>query len=254
MNAFETHGVGHLSASTINSFISNPCIALMKIAGYSDPVGAAAWRGTAIDKVVTKAGFDRDIKLDDAIKEATSIFDDQHKNSLTKVDQEKIEKERAKLGQLTEQGLKWIRSLPKPDSAQGKVVFEYPDIPVPMIGYYDLIIGDDIRDMKTSLRRTSTLSHSHERQLSVYWRGTGKRPWVDYICPSGVSSFSVENIEHHDRQMQIAAHSLHNLLKISDDIHEILGCFYPDFDNWMMSETQKNTANDIWNMEGYDHE
>ena len=148
--------------------------------------------------------------------------------------------------------MKWIRSLPKPDSVQGKVVFEYPDIPVPMVGYYDLIIGNEVRDMKTSLRRTSTLSHSHERQLSVYWRGTkGKNPWVDYICPTGVSSFSVENIEHHDRQMQIAAHSLHKLLNISDDIHEILGCFYPDFDNWMMSQTQKNTANDIWNMEGY---
>ena len=55
MNVFEKHGVMHLSASTLNLWVSQPARCLMKIADKLDgSVGASAWRGTAVDKVVTR--------------------------------------------------------------------------------------------------------------------------------------------------------------------------------------------------------
>ena len=54
-NVFEHHGLGHLSASTINQWIQQPALCLLKIGGFSDgEAGAAAWRGSGVDRAVTK--------------------------------------------------------------------------------------------------------------------------------------------------------------------------------------------------------
>ena len=55
MNTFEKHNISYLSPSTINLFISQPALCMLKFAGYTDDeVGPPAWRGTAVDKAVGK--------------------------------------------------------------------------------------------------------------------------------------------------------------------------------------------------------
>ncbi len=250
MNAFEKHGLGHLSPSRINTWISNPSMCLLNIAGFRDSAGAAAWRGTATDRALTKATDDRSASVDDLKQFALEVFDNEWRESLSAIPEEKINKERRAVSRYVETGAPWIRMLPEPDSSQGKVVVHYDEIGVPVVGYYDLIIGDDVRDMKTSASAPNKLSESHARQLSVYWRGTGKKPWIDYISPKEVKSYAVENVEYFDRQFILAAKSLERVLSISDDILECCQFVYPDLDHWMWSETMKLTARDVWNMEG----
>ena len=58
-NAFERHGLDHLSASSINLFVAQPAMwAMQKLMGRKTGVGAAAHRGTAVE-----AGEDCSIHL-----------------------------------------------------------------------------------------------------------------------------------------------------------------------------------------------
>ena len=250
-NAFEKHGLNYLSPSRINTFISNPAMCLLNIAGFYDSAGPAAWRGTSADKAITRGGMERDVHLDDLITFATEVFDNEHRESITAVDPEKIQKERATIPRYVENGVPWIRTLPEIDSAQGKVTVAYEEIPVPVIGYFDLVVGDQVRDIKTSATTPSKISEAHSRQLAVYWKGTkGRQPWVDYVSKKEVRSFSVDNPEYWERQFILAAKSLERILAYSDDIYECCQLVYPDLDHWMWSSTMKRTAKDVWNMEG----
>ena len=53
MNPFERHGIGHLSASSINLYAAQPAIWVMqRLLKKAGPVGAAAHRGTAADQKI----------------------------------------------------------------------------------------------------------------------------------------------------------------------------------------------------------
>ena len=53
-DSFADHGIDHISASQINTFIMNPCRWILKVSGYTDPTGNAhMWRGTAVDNAVS---------------------------------------------------------------------------------------------------------------------------------------------------------------------------------------------------------
>ncbi|OYZ12814.1 MAG: hypothetical protein B7Y35_15775, partial [Sphingomonadales bacterium 28-64-96] len=58
-NAFERHGLDHLSASSINLFVAQPAMwAMQKLLGHKSRVGAAAHRGTAVEAGVEMGLFD----------------------------------------------------------------------------------------------------------------------------------------------------------------------------------------------------
>ena len=57
---FAKHKIGHLSASTINQWIQQPALCLLKLGGFSDgEAGSSAWRGSGVDKALTKAALTR---------------------------------------------------------------------------------------------------------------------------------------------------------------------------------------------------
>src|SRR5210317_1955396 len=73
-NVFEKHNIDHLSASTINLFISQPAMCLLKLTGYKSQVGASAWRGSAVDKTLTTALQFDDMTLEVAKSNAEKSF------------------------------------------------------------------------------------------------------------------------------------------------------------------------------------
>ena len=250
-NVFERHGLANLSPSRINTFITNPAMCLLNIAGFKDSAGPSAWRGTSVDKAVTKAGMDRKAKDEIILSFAHQVFDHEHSESVTAVEFEKICKERATIEKYMEHAIPWVRTLPEITSAQGKVIVQYDEIPVPVLGFYDLLTDDHVRDLKTTASTPKSLSQAHCRQLAVYWKGTkGREPWVDYISKKEVRSFRVDNIQYWERQFILAAKALERILSHSDDIYECCQLVYPDLDHWMWSSTMKKTAKDVWNMEG----
>ena len=61
MNPFETHGIKHLSASSLNTWAAEPALwVLQKLAGKQTPAGFAAHRGTAAETGISQSWSQRD--------------------------------------------------------------------------------------------------------------------------------------------------------------------------------------------------
>ena len=251
---FAKHKIGHLSASTINQWIQQPALCLLKLGGFSDgEAGSSAWRGNGVDRALTKAAFDPDTKLDDLIDTAHKVFDDSHTSSINQHDAEKVAKERKAVADYVKTGAKFYQSLgEKPESEQGKVVVRIADIDTPFVGYYDLLYKDKVRDIKSVGRQVSQLAQTASRQASIYALGTGCEPWIDYVTTKEVRAYRVEDVEYWLRQVELATKSLERVLSFSDDIVECCQLVYPDLDHWMWSDTMKRIARDIWKMENHD--
>ena len=253
-DVFAKHNIGHLSASTINSWIQQPALCLLKLGGFSDgEAGASAWRGSSVDRAVTKAAFNPDMKVDDLINLAHKVFDDSHTKSINTHDAEKVAKERKAIVDYVKQGAQFYRGLgEQPESEQGKVVVRIGDIETPFVGYYDLLYKDKVRDTKTVGRQVSELAQTASRQASIYALGTGCEPWIDYVTTKEVRAYRVERVDYWLRQVELASKSLERVLSHSDDIVECCQLVYPDLDHWMWSDTNKRIAKDIWQMENHD--
>jgi hypothetical protein len=77
-------------------------------------------------------------------------------------------------------------------------------------------------------------------------------PIVDYVCSSRgglVESRPVENIEQAKKEIEIAVRAMGNLLSLSEDISEIAGFVYPNFDDWMWSKNEIEQAKKLWSIE-----
>ena len=253
MNVFEKHGVMYLSPSTINLWISQPAICLLKIAGITDgEAGPAAWRGQGADRAAAKAAFDQSMPEADLVNLALKVFDDHASKSTDDIPEAKITGERDAVKDYVHQASKFYRSLGEtPESEQGKVMVQIEDIKVPWIGYYDLLYKDKVRDTKTVGRMVSSLTTAASRQASLYAYATKREPWIDYVGRKEVRSYQVERPDYWLRQLYLAAKSLEKVLSHSDDIMECCQLVYPDLDHWMWGDTTKAAAIDIWKMETY---
>lgn len=251
MNSFEKHGVMTLSPSTINLWIEQPALCLLKIAGIRDgEAGPAAWRGTAADRALGQVATNPHITDVEAVRHALNVYKKEQDTAIEPHSDEKIEKERADIKRYVEQGAKFYRSLPdRPESTQGKVIINLEDVPVPYIGYYDLLYPDAVRDTKTTGRMVSKLTQAHCRQASIYAWAMGRDPWIDYVGKNEVRAFKVENVAFWVRQVELASQSLERVLSFSDDIIECCQLVYPDLDHWKWGETTTQAAKDIWRME-----
>lgn len=252
INWLEHHGVHYLSPSTINLWVAQPALCLLKIAGITDGgAGPAAWRGISADRMITQAAFDPHLTDEVLVSRAMDVFDENARNSADHVDEEKMQKERKTVSDYIKVGAQFYRELnEKPESEQGKVEVYLEGISVPNIGYYDLLYKDKVRDIKTVSRQVSNLTQGHSRQAAIYAAGTGKEPWLDYVSKKEVRAYKVENVDYWLRQYQGAALSLQRVLSYSEDIFECCQLVYPDLDHWMWGETTRATAKDVWNMEG----
>ena len=106
-SVFKKHNVHHLSPSTINLWISQPALCLLKIAGLTDnEAGPSAWRGSAADRAITKAVFEPDTSHVELVDHALSVFDDYQTKASNEHDADKIVKERDNISKYVEVGTK----------------------------------------------------------------------------------------------------------------------------------------------------
>ena len=250
-DAFKTHNVSHLSASTINLWISNPAMCLMKIAGFSSEVGPAAWRGIGVDRAVTALVQNKNMKMETALEIADIEYEDKRRSAISDFSEQKIEKEHTHMRRCVQAAYVGIVESYRGfdfESSQGKVSVDIDDISVPFIGYFDLLFSDKVVDLKSKGQAISTPPLSDCRQLSIYQKATGKTPWVVYITHKEVRQFMIEDCERHLAEIRSAALSLEKILSVSDDIEECCRFLYPDLDHWMWSEQDKVEARRIWRM------
>ena len=251
MNAFEKHGITHLSPSSVNLFISQPslwaCSYLLK---RRTPVGPAAHRGNAIEAGVEAGLFDPEMPIEACQKIAEAKF-----HSLTRLSGDpRVEKERATVAPSVAVALPELRQYGIPeasdDGRQHKVVREIEGISIPVWGFLDFWWPQHgcIVDLKSTARVPSGISAPHARQ-GAFYAGFGGNTEVRfaYTSEKKIMVYILEDVAAHMTSFVTAAQAIERLLSLSDDSEKLTKCFAPDLDTfWWGDASAKQIAKEVW--------
>jgi RecB family exonuclease len=251
MSAFERHGIDHLSASHINLFIAQPAMwAASYLLKKRTPVGPAAHRGTAIECGVEAALFDPEMPITAAQDLALAKF-----QTLTRLSADpRIEKERDNIAPSVAVALTELRQYGVPekpeDGRQHKISIDLPGVPVPIIGYLDLLFPQHgiLVDLKTTSRIPSEMSEAHARQGAIYHAAKGNHQVrFAYVSAKKIAVYALENAEAHLASVVRAAKAIENLLTLSDDGELLTRCFAPDLSSFYWGDASaRSLAAQIW--------
>lgn len=250
-NAFEKHGIEHLSASSVNLFIAQPA---MWCASYlmkrRTPVGPAAHRGTAIEAGIEAGLFDPQMP----VEECQKIADESFVRNTRLSAHPNIDKERATIAGSVEVGLKELRQYGVPakpeEGRQHKLDIAVPGVPVPVIGYLDFLWPNHgiILDLKTTSRVPSEISEAHARQGALYLRhGSNQQMRFAYLSAKKIAVYVLEDADKHLASFVRAAQSIESFLSLSDDAERLTRSLAPDMSSFYWNEpAARAVAQEIW--------
>lgn len=257
-NPFDVHGIEHLSPSSINTFLDDKAMWVMRyLFGYKNGGGPAMWRGSAID-----GGIGAYFGFEDQLYSTTECIDlvklyyatdkkrcraDFPKQS---IDEKKYIEEEDRLERYFKTAVNFYDDIGVPKDYQKRIELQLPDLPVPIIGYIDLMYENTIRDIKTTARTPSKVFEGHARQVSVYGKAENCVPILDYVVVTAkdekVVSYTVEDVDRHIRTVEQVAYSIMQFLSYSNDKYELANGCYPNIDDWKWGEDEINFAKQIW--------
>jgi len=243
-NPFEHFGIEHLSASSINLFIQDvPLFIVRYLAKHRSPTNPAMVRGTVIDHCIGNK-----TSILEAQKEFKKIMNYEKKQGNV-FDKEKADTEYNNLQRYLEIGIPFYEKLGEPVSYQERVELQYDDLPIPIIGFVDMEYKDCIRDIKTTAKRPSTLLPPVQRQLAIYATSLEKNfAYADYLyvtkTKAEVITLECDDIDMRLNEVYRVASAMMNLLQ-NNNIHSLVDQFYPNPD-WMWSLQDIEFAKELW--------
>lgn len=249
MNAFAHHGISHLSASSLNSFVRSPAMWVMeRLLKRSTPVGAAAHRGSAVERGVTMGLFDLEMKVDACIAAAEAEY---RKLTALSTDPGR-QKQGDAIPSLVTTALAELRQYGpiRQDETQGKVTLDL-GLPIPLIGYYDFHWSEHgiLVDLKTSLKLESKIKTDHARQVAVYKGAISDNldTRVAYTTPKKIAVYGLENHRAHLDALARIGRTLERFLSISDDPADLAAVVMPDPEHWLCAdERTRQHVYEVW--------
>lgn len=244
-NPFDQFDIEHLSASSINLFIQDiPLFIVRYLAKHKSPTNPAMLRGTVIDHAIGNK-----TSVAEAQKEFMALMNYEKKQGNV-FDQEKAETEYNNIEKYLEVGIPFYKKLGEPVSYQKKVELQYEDLPIPIIGYVDMEYSDCIRDIKTTAKRPSTLLPPVQRQIAIYATALEKnRAYADYLyvtkTKAEVITLEVDDIDMRLNEVYRVALAMMNLLQ-NNDINSLVNMTYPNMTTFMWSESDIKFAKELW--------
>ena len=253
-HVFKHYGIKHLSPSSINTYIMDPCLWCQRylLDVPTDP-SPAMFRGSTVDNAVGlyfgshPSGRPRSITQ--IQEDALISFDHFKEDKITKkrwVEEEhndKWKKEKDLIARYIKTAIDFYADFDsKPSDYQGEVFYEMKSLPIPIYGKYDLAYEKDgiLRDMKTVSRKTSENAFSINRQLALYGTVTGLNPIADYILvnksSASVTSVECNNVEESLAELERGAMAIARFLSLSDDKNDLLSLHFPNYDDFKWSE------------------
>lgn len=239
-NPFEPYGMEYFSPSSINKFRRDPAKWLVNIAGYKDAAFSPAMSfGTCVEKGITvgcMTSAPLSVCVDAANKEYERIHENINNADLaTPYDFAKCKEKQNQLERVLEAIIPLYQKFGKPVAEQQRVEVDV-GLPIPIIGYIDMLYDDTVRDIKTTGVQPK-VRNDYERQLSLYATATDLPPYIDsiYVTKYKVEmhTFKVQNVEKHFNDLVRIANKMMNLISKSHDIKEVcqLSCLEPDLSN-----------------------
>lgn len=247
-SACERHGLKHLSASTLNLFQNAPGLFILeKLMGKRQPVGCAAHRGNAAEAGIIAGLQKLDMPVEDCQALAVIEFD-----RLTALSGDpNREKERKAVPLIVAQGLTELRPYGTPSHYQQEVLWEHPELPLPMRGFIDLRWEDKgiLTDIKTTMRVPSEISESHARQVAGYGYAISDNIdlRITYISDKKAITYQLENAKAHVAAIVKVASALEKFLSISDDPRELAKYVAVDFSSFYWNDPGARQAGfEVW--------
>lgn len=170
MNGFEKHGIGHLSASSINCWIEAPDVWVSKyLLGHRFPFGAAAKRGTVIEEGVAR------LLVGDTETNAIAAALEQYDRGFP-VPSPVTQKQRDMIEPSIKIAFEALKGFGDPDFPENggqhkiEILARGDGWAVPVIGYLDFVFPDHglVIDLKTTAACPSSMSRSHKLQRAIY--------------------------------------------------------------------------------------
>jgi hypothetical protein len=224
MNAFEQHGLAHLSASQINLWMAAPSLWVMeKLLKKRGGVGCAAHRGTAAEAGISAGLFDVAMTPEDCLSVALPIYD-----RLTALSGDpKRDSERAVIPGMIAQGLSLREhGLPmRPNEGdQHRVEIRLEGVSIPIVGFLDWMYPTEVLDLKTTLRVPSEMGAPHLRQASIYKTAhMDKRARFFYASDkkSIKHTLTREQYDQAVKEITLTAQRMERFLGLSKDAREL---------------------------------
>lgn len=224
VNAFEKHGIAHLSASQLNTFSAAPSLwVLEKLLKVKGRVGCSAHRGSSVESGVSHGLFDHSATQEECEAVALSQYD-----RLTALSgDDKRDKERGVIPGMIKNGL-GLREKGNPirpnQGDQHKIEVILEGVPVPIIGFLDFEFADEVIDTKTTNAIPSAMPAAHARQFSLYKTAKmEKRMRGAYISSKRMDILTLDR-DTYDRSMieiTVMAKRMEKFLSVSDDPQEL---------------------------------
>jgi len=218
---------------------------LQKCLKRSMPVGAAAFRGTAVEHGVS-LGLNGTSEAD-AIKAAQDNF-----SALSALSSDpRRDKEADSIADMVKVALAELRGYGPPTSSQGHVSYEVEGLAVPLIGYYDFEWENHgvLTDLKTSHALPSAIKINHARQVALYRaaRGDNLSARVTYVTSKKSATYALENPREHIATLGKIALAVQKFLSVSSDPMELASMVVPDVDSFYFNDpASRQAAFDIW--------
>ena len=243
MNAFERHGMDHLSASSCNLFAAQPALWVMeRLLKRKAPVGAAAHRGTAVEVGVALGLENPHLDIDTCVSNAEITY-----RGLTALSGDpKRESEFEAVGPIVRTVLPELRSYGKNVVCQEKIEWRAEGLSVPFVGYVDFRFTHHqiLIDLKTQLRLASEIKRAHARQVASYAGQFGNNisARVTYATPKRTATYQLENIAEHTACLVQIGRAIERFLGVSNDAQELAGLLMPDTDAYYFNDPATRQA------------
>jgi hypothetical protein len=242
-NPFKVHGIEHLSPSSINTWIQDPCYWILTyLFNKRSKTNVSALRGIALEKyyadfLTKKIKYMKDSELKNQFDQ---LLVENH------IDLSEGVKEQSNL-------IRMLNNLASgfedkdPLSYQEKIEVFFEDCPIPIMGYIDFVFKDKIVDLKTTTRMPSIQSEANNRQLTIYGMAhPNKSLELFYVSQTKTAQFKVVDTKYYQSQIYYTILGLMKFLSISSDRYELASFYTPNFDDWKWSAEMKNEATKIW--------
>ena len=240
-NAFEKHGIGHLSYSAVEMSATDPAAYLMRYPlGIKGSTNANMARGNAVEHAIEVALMDEFGDIEDAIETGIKQF---NRETALVVAKEDRDKEREQIEGYIRQGVEALGKYGIPTSTQNKIKLELPDCPVPIIGFDDFQFDNGIEkhsiDLKTTKQCPSAIRDNHRRQGAIYATALPEHQIkFCYVTPKKHAIYEVTHVEAKELMQDFVKRvkALEKFLSISDDAMELASFFAPTYSSFYWND------------------
>ncbi|HCX87629.1 MAG TPA: hypothetical protein DG761_06360 [Gammaproteobacteria bacterium] len=238
---FARFAIEHLSATSMLQFRSDPALGILYLVfGIREAGSPAMHRGSALDHTIGQL-LEEDTTLDHegARAMAAAHYDDLIENTDEKYRPSDIKREREVVCRCLDECYAVVSNWDAPLAYQHPIRLSLQGIEVPVIGFIDLRYPDAVRELKSSGKPRSGIVDDHAFQVATYAMairqesGAWPQAFVDYLTPSGMSSYQLMNGKRWVKEVVDTAASIRTLLERAADKDALCQLITPDYSHWL---------------------